>query len=66
MKHDDFFKKTFFPSTTIEWNKLAWKIKNSERIETFKKRIISFIRPSPKSTLNCHNPKGIKLIRLHD
>ena len=38
MKHDDFFKKTFFPSTTTEWNKLAWKIKNSERIEAFKKK----------------------------
>ena len=35
MKHD-FFKNTFFPSTKIEWNKLYWKIKNSETIETFK------------------------------
>ena len=46
VKHD-FFKNTFFPSTIIEWNKLDWKIKNSESIETFKKRILSFIRPSP-------------------
>ena len=35
MKHD-FFKNTSFPSTKIEWNKLYWKIKNSETIETFK------------------------------
>ena len=34
VKHD-FFKNTFFP----EWNELDWKIKNSESIETFKKRI---------------------------
>ena len=61
VKHD-FFKNTFFPSTIIEWNKLDWKIKNSESIETFKKRILSFIRPSPNSTFNCHNPKGIKLL----
>ena len=27
-----------------------------------KKRIVSFIRLSPKSTLNCHNPRGIKLL----
>ena len=60
VKH--FFKNTFFPSTTIEWNKLEWKIKNSERIETFKKRILSFIGSSPNSTFNCHNPKGIKLL----
>ena len=61
VKHD-FFKKTFFPSTIIEWNKLDLKIKNSESIKTFKKRILSFIRPSPNSTFNCHNPKGIKLL----
>ena len=58
----DFFKNTFFPSTIIEWNKLDWKIKNSQSIETFKKRILSFIRPSPNSTFNCHNPKRIKLL----
>ena len=36
VKHN-FFKNTFFPSTITEWNKLDWKIKNSESIETFKK-----------------------------
>ena len=61
VKHD-FFKNTFFPSTTIEWNKLDWKIKTFEIIETFKKKILSFIRPSPNGTFNCHNPKGIKLL----
>ena len=61
VKHD-FFKNTFFPSTIMEWNKLDWEIKNSEVIETFRKRIISFIRPSANSTLNCHNPRRIKLL----
>ena len=61
VKHD-FFKNTFFPSTIIEWNKLDWKIKNSGSIETFKKRILSFIRPCLNSTFNCQNPKGIKLL----
>ena len=61
VKHD-FFKNTFYPSTIIEWNKLDWKIKNSEGIETFKKTILSFIGPSPNSTFNFHNPKGIKLL----
>ena len=61
VKHD-FFKNTFFPSTIIEWNKLDWKIKNSESIETFKKRILSFIRPSLNSTFDWHNPKAIKLL----
>ena len=52
----------FFPLTVIEWNKLGWKIKNSESIETFKQKILSFTRPSPNSTFNCHNPKGIKVL----
>ena len=46
----------------MEWNKLDWKIKNSESIATFKNRILSFIRPSANSTCNCHNPRGIKLL----
>ena len=61
LKHD-FFKNMFFPSTIIEWKKLDQKIKNSERIETFKKRILSFIRSSSNSTFNCHKPTGIKLL----
>ena len=61
MKHD-FFKHTFFLSTIIEGNKLDWKIKNSEHIETFEKRILSFVRPSPNSTFNYYNPKEIKLL----
>ena len=61
VKHN-FFKNTFFPSRIIECNRLDWKIKNFESIGIFRKRILSFIRPSPNSTLNCHNPKGRKLL----
>ena len=61
MKHD-FFKNTFFPSTIIEWNKSDWRIKISKSVETFKKRILSFIRLSPNSTFSCHISKGIKLL----
>ena len=62
MWNTTFSRTLFYPSTLIEWNKLDLKIKNSESIKTFKKRILSFIRPSPNSTFNCHNPKGIKLL----
>ena len=55
-------KNSYFPSTIMEWNKLDWEIKNSESIVTFKKRILSFIRPSANSTFNCHNLRGIKLL----
>ena len=56
------FSRTLFSLIIIEWNKLDWEIKNSESIVTFKKRILSFIRPSANSTFNCHNPRGIKLL----
>ena len=60
-----FFKHAFFASTIIEWNKLDWKIENSESIETFKIRTLSFIRQSPNGTFNSHSPKEIiRLSRL--
>ena len=59
---NDFFKNTFFSSNNNWWNKLDWKIKNSESIETFKKRILPIIWPSPNRTFNCNNPRGIKLL----
>ena len=59
---NDFFKNTFFSSNNNWWNKLDWKIKNSESIETFKKRILPFIWPSPNRTFNCNNHRGIKLL----
>ena len=60
-KHN-FFKNSFFPSVTIEWNK---SIRNLESLSIFKKSILNFIRPFPSSTYNCFNTKGIKhLTRL--
>ena len=59
---NDFFKNTFFSSNNNWWNKLDWKIKNSESIETFKKRILPIIWSSPNRTFNCNNPRGIKLL----
>ena len=61
VKHD-FFNNTFFPSTIMEWNKFASEIKNSESIVTFKKRILSYVRPPANITFNCHKPRGIKLL----
>ena len=52
----------FFSCTVIEWNKLDNNIWNSESVSAFKKQILKFIRPSPNSTFNVHNPHGIKLL----
>ena len=61
VKHS-FFKNSFFPSTISEWNKLDPGIRNSESLTIFRKNILHFIRPTPNSIYNCHNPKGVKLI----
>ena len=51
-----------FPSTIIEWNKLDPDLRNSDSFSAFKKSILNFIRPSPNSIFNCHNPKALKFI----
>ena len=62
VKHE-YFRNSFFPSTVIEWNKLDNNIRNSESVSAFKKQILKFIRPSPYSTFNMHNPHGIKILK---
>ena len=60
-KHN-FFRNSFFPSAIIEWNNLDPNLRNSKSSSVFKEKTLNFIRPSPNSFFNCHNPKGIKLI----
>ena len=60
-KHN-FFKNSIFPSTIIEWNNLDPQLTNSENFSVFKNNILKFIRPSPNSVYNCHNPRGVCLI----
>ena len=56
-------KVTYLPtSAIIEWNNLDLSLRNSKSISTFKEKILNFIRPSPNSLFDCHNPKRIKLI----
>ena len=60
-KHN-FFSNCSFPSTIIDWNKLDPDFRKSENFSVFKRNILNFIRPSPNSVYNCHNPRGICLI----
>ena len=53
-----------FPSTAIEWNKLDNNIRNSESASAFKKKILKFIRRSPNSTFNVHNPVLLTRLRV--
>ena len=59
----NFFKTLFFPSSIIEWNKLdPGRLRKAESLSVFKTNILKYMRPSPNSVYNCHNPKGIKFI----
>ena len=44
----------------LAWNKLDIDMRNSTSINNFKKSLIQFVRPSPKSIFNCLSAKGIK------
>ena len=62
----DYFKNSFFPSAISEWNKLDLNIRNSASLNTFKKKLLNFIRSCANSIFDIYNPLGIKLLtRLH-
>ena len=58
----DYFKNSFFPSAISEWNKLDLNIGNSASLNTFKKKLLNFIRPCANSICDIHNPLGFKLL----
>ena len=57
-----FFKNSYIPSTTIEWNKLDQDIRNAKSYAFFRKHLLRFIRPKADHIFNVHNAKGIKLL----
>ena len=56
------FKKSFFPSTIIEWKPLDPRLRKAESFFVFKSNILKFIRPSSNFVYNYHNPRKICLI----
>ena len=56
------FQKFVHLSVIIEWNNIDSNLRNSKSISVFKEKILNFIRPSPNSVFDIHNPRGIKLI----
>ena len=62
----DYFKKSFFHSAITWCNKLDLNNRNSASLNTFKKKLLNFIRPCANNIFDIHNPLGIKLLtRLH-
>ena len=61
----NFLKNSFFSSNVIEWNNIDPNLRNSDTYGTLKQAILKFIRPSPDSVFECHNPQGIKFLTRH-
>ena len=60
--HTNRFKSSFFPYCYTYWSILDQNIKNSISLETFKKTILKDIRPSPKSTFEVRDRRGVSII----
>ena len=58
----NFYKNSFYPSTTIEWNNLDHVLRNSESYIVFHSSILKFIRAFPNSSCGCQNIMGIKIV----
>ena len=62
MCRTDRYKFSFFPDATASWNNTLSLFENFPTFEVLKKRILSCIRPNPKTTFGIHNPLGIPYI----
>ncbi len=56
------FQSSFYPNCTSEWNKLDPDIRHAPSIAVFKSKILSLVRPSPKSVFGIHDPLGLSFL----
>ena len=57
-----YFKSSFFPASLEEWFHFIPNIRNSETINTFKQKLLPFIRPLENRIFNIFDPEGLKLL----
>ena len=58
------FKKSFLPYAIKKWNKLDFEIRNAETYASFRKMLLSFIRPIGNSTYKIYDVLRIKLLTI--
>ena len=56
------YNNSFFPYCISHWNELDDSITNSPSISSFKKNLIKFIRPPPRTFYDISDRFGIKLL----
>ena len=52
----DLFRNSFLPFSINEWNKLDPNIRNLDYHAMFRKKLLTFVRPSAKSIYNIYDP----------
>ena len=56
------FKSHFYPNCLSEWEKkLDPEIRLASSVNIFKRKLLSIIRPTPKSVYCIHDPKGLSI-----
>ena len=58
----DLFRNSFLPFSINERNKLDPDIRNLDSHTTFRKKLLSFVRPSEKSIYKIYDTQGSKLL----
>ena len=48
----------------FDYKRVEPQIRKYKSISIFKSNILKFIRPKPNNVYYCHNPKGIKLLKM--
>ena len=58
----EFFKNTFLPYAINEWNKIDPEITRIDSYVGFRKKLLSFIKPTENKTFSIYYLLGIKLL----
>ena len=56
------YMNSFFPNVIKTWNTLGGEFQCCASLGSFKRNILTLVRPIPKSTFDIHNPLGLKYI----
>ena len=56
------FQSSFYPHCLSEWNELDPEIRLSPSMAAFKRKLLSKIRPLPKSIFGIHDPRGLSYL----
>ena len=58
----EIFQSSFYPNCISEWNKLDPEIRLAPSVAVFKAKLLSRIRPPPKSVFGIHDPIGLSYL----